>query len=50
MLVVKLILGTLIFLVGLFFILRDTYKKNLEKARKDPHPKYGVRLFTFCIL
>ncbi|MFZ8859568.1 MAG: type IV secretory system conjugative DNA transfer family protein [Thermocrinis sp.] len=44
---VKLILGTLIFLVGLFLILMDTYKQNLEKARQDPHPKYGVRLFYF---
>jgi len=47
MLAVKLILGTLIFWVGLFLLLRDTYKQNLEKAKKDPHPKYGVRLFYF---
>jgi hypothetical protein len=47
MLALKLLLGTIIFLSGLFLILRDSYKKNLEKARKDPHPKYGVRLFYF---
>ena len=47
MLAVKLVLGTLIFWVGLFLLLRDIYKKNLEKAKQDPHPKYGVRLFYF---
>ncbi len=47
MLAVKLILGTLIFVAGLFLLLRDNYRKNLEKARQDPHPKYGVRLFYF---
>ncbi len=47
MLAVKLILGTLIFCVGLFLLLRDIYRKNREKAKQDPHPKYGVRLFYF---
>ena len=47
MLGLKLVLGTLVFLTGLFLLLRDIYRTNLEKARKDPHPKYGVRLFYF---
>jgi len=47
MLGLKLILGTFVFLIGLFLLLRDIYRTNLEKARQDPHPKYGVRLFYF---
>ncbi|MEM3426853.1 MAG: type IV secretory system conjugative DNA transfer family protein [Nitrososphaerales archaeon] len=47
MLVIDFLLGFSVFSVGFFLLLRDSFRKNLQKAKEDPHPKYGVRLFYF---
>nr|WP_287069013.1 type IV secretory system conjugative DNA transfer family protein [Pyrobaculum sp.] len=45
--VLKFLAGLSIFGAGLWFLLRDSFKSGLKKAKAEPHPKYGVRLFYF---